>query len=147
MSASLSRVRLTQRVRFEATHRLVSPHLDEAANVETYRKCARPEGHGHNYEVDVTIRAVPNSVTGLLMPRREFREALDRAVVQRCDHRDLNTVIEDITTGENLSRTFFEWVAAELPDTVELYRVRVYETARNVFDAYACAQEEAPCRI
>jgi 6-pyruvoyltetrahydropterin/6-carboxytetrahydropterin synthase len=146
MSALLSRVRLTQRVRFEAAHRLVSPHLDGAANVEIYRKCARPGGHGHNYEIDVTIRGIPDSVTGLLMPRREFCDAIDRAVIERCDHRDLNTVIENITTGENLSRTFFEWIASELPDSVELYRVRVYETARNVFDAYARAQEDAPCR-
>ena len=49
------KVRLTRRVRFEAAHRLVSPQLSDAENEAVYGKCARPGGHGHNYEVEVTL--------------------------------------------------------------------------------------------
>ena len=51
----MSRVAITRRVRFEAAHQLWSTGLDEAANEATYGKCAREGGHGHNYEVEVTV--------------------------------------------------------------------------------------------
>lgn len=146
MTAAGIPVRLTQRVRFEAAHRLVSPLLDDAQNDEVYGKCARPGGHGHNYEVEVTLRGTPDPRTGLICGRDEFRAAIHTAIVARCDHRDLNTVVDAITTGENLARIFFDWVASELPASIELYRVRVYETARNVFDAFAQPEEETACR-
>ena len=143
-------VRLTQRVRFEAAHRLVSPQLDDEENRRVYGKCARPGGHGHNYEVDVTVRGVADDTTGLVCSRADLSAAIERAVISRCDHRDLNAVVDEITTGENLARTFFDWIASELDGSVELYRVRVYETPRNIFDAHAedddKVQEDKPWR-
>jgi len=140
----LPRVQLTQRVRFEAAHRLVSPRLDLEQNLQVYGKCARPGGHGHNYEVEVTLRGPLDPTTGMLMGRREFRDAVERAVVDPCDHRNLNDVVSEITTGENLARIFFGWVAQELPPHLEILRLRVYETPRNVFEAYRADLPNTP---
>jgi 6-pyruvoyltetrahydropterin/6-carboxytetrahydropterin synthase len=134
----VNEVSLTRRVRFEAAHRLWSNQLDDAANERTYGKCAREGGHGHNYEVDVTVTGPVDRRSGLVMVRDELDAILDRHLVSRCDHRDLDRVIgpEWVSTGENLARLFFEWVEPRIPRPTRLARVRVWETPRNVFDAY-----------
>lgn len=131
-------VRLTRRIRFEAAHRLYSPDLSPERNLEIYGKCAREGGHGHNYEVDVTVEGAVDPVTGLLIRREEFDRILRRGIYDRCDHRDLERVILDrVTTGENLARVFRDWIEADLGAAgVRLHRVRVHETARNVFDVH-----------
>lgn len=129
------RVRLTRRVRFEAAHRLVSERLSDAENQQTYGKCSREGGHGHNYEVEVTVEGEPDPVSGLVMSRDHLDEIVEERMVSRCDHRNLNDVVDEVTTGENLARIFFEWIEPSIPEPVQLTRVRVHETPRNVFDA------------
>jgi hypothetical protein len=51
-----------------------------------------------------------------------------------------------VTTGENLARIFYDWMVPELPPDLRLHRVRVYETPRNVFDAFDRVQEEPACK-
>ena len=133
----MSRVSVTRRVRFEAAHRLWSTQLDDAANEATYGKCSREGGHGHNYEVEVTVEGEPDPRSGLVVVRADLDAAIDEHLLRRCDHRDLDRVIgaDTVSTGENLARIFFDWLAPHVP--ARLTRVRVYETPRNIFDAFA----------
>ena len=135
----MSAVRVTRRVRFEAAHRLWSSQLDDAANESTYGKCAREGGHGHNYEVEVTVEGPVDPRSGLVVVRDELDVVLEAHLVSRCDHRDLEQVIgpDLVSTGENLARLFFDWVEPHVPAPARLARVRVHETPRNVFDAFA----------
>jgi 6-pyruvoyltetrahydropterin/6-carboxytetrahydropterin synthase len=135
----VSEVRLTRRVRFEAAHRLWSPKLDASANEATYGKCARAGGHGHNYEVEVTIAGPLDPVSGLMVVRDEFDRVLEKRLLARCDHRNLDEVIGSgtVSTGENLARIFFDWIEPHVPSPARLVRLRVYETPRNIFDAFA----------
>src|SRR5688500_2971283 len=48
-------VRLSQKFEFSATHRLHNPTLSDEENCRTFGKCNNPHGHGHNYEVQVTL--------------------------------------------------------------------------------------------
>ncbi|XP_042338403.1 6-pyruvoyl tetrahydrobiopterin synthase-like isoform X2 [Plectropomus leopardus] len=41
---------------FSACHRLHSIHLSDEENKRVYGKCNNPNGHGHNYTVEVTVR-------------------------------------------------------------------------------------------
>lgn len=49
------KVSLTRRYKFAASHRLHSAALSESENQRVYGKCNNPHGHGHNYEVLVTV--------------------------------------------------------------------------------------------
>ena len=129
------KVRLGRRYRFEAAHRLVASSLSDEENWRIYGKCSRPGGHGHNYEVDVCLEGEIDPVTGLLVRRDELDAIVREKLVDRCDHRNLNDLIDEVTTGENLARIFFDWLDPALRPLATLRRVRVYETARNVFDA------------
>ena len=135
----MSAVRLTRRVRFEAAHRLWSAQLDEGGNRQVYGKCARDGGHGHNYEVEVTLDGPVDEQSGLLIVREDLDRILSEHLVSRCDHRNLDDVIgpDEVSTGENLARIFFDWVEPQIPAPARLARLRVYETPRNVFEARA----------
>ena len=121
---------------FEAAHRLVTPRLSAAENERVYGKCSREGGHGHNYEVEVTLAGEPDPQTGLMMPRAEMDRRVNRALVDKVDHRNLNDLVEpeDVTTGENLSTLFWQWLRTEFTSSPRLDRVVVKETPRNRFE-------------
>ena len=65
-----------------------------------------------------------NPETGYLIDMKDLKAVLNRVVVSEVDHRHLNIEVDwlsdIIPTAENLARKFFERVAPELPEGVEL---------------------------
>ncbi len=57
---------VTRAYEFAASHRLHSPQLSDADNQALFGKCNRPSGHGHNYEVEITLGGEPDARTGQL---------------------------------------------------------------------------------
>ncbi len=51
-------VYLTRRETFSACHRLHSNLLTDDKNQEVFSKCNNPNGHGHNYVVEVTVKGI-----------------------------------------------------------------------------------------
>lgn len=129
-------IEVTRIYRFEAAHRLVTPALSDAENERIYGKCCREGGHGHNYEVEVTLRGEVDPRTGFVLPREEMDRRVREALVDRVDHRNLNDLVDrhDVTTGENLTTLFWSWLASRFVDGPELTRIKVLETARNRFE-------------
>jgi 6-pyruvoyltetrahydropterin/6-carboxytetrahydropterin synthase len=128
-------VELTRRYRFEAAHRLHTTLLSEDENQRVFGKCCRPGGHGHNYEVELTLRGRPDGMSGFLMSRQRMDALVEEHLLARVDHRNLNDVIDDVvTTGENLARRFHEWLRPVFDRPAELVRVRVRETPKNLFE-------------
>jgi 6-pyruvoyltetrahydropterin/6-carboxytetrahydropterin synthase len=125
---------LTRRYHFSAAHRLANPALDGADNVELYGQCYRP--HGHNYQVEVTVTGALDPVTGMAVDLGAVDAAVERVLLDRVDHYDLSSAVPAlagvITTGENLARAFWEWLAPAVPG--RLLRVAVVETENNVFE-------------
>lgn len=132
-------MRITRIYRFEAAHRLVSSRLSSEENERVYGKCCREGGHGHNYQVEVTLEGEPDSLTGMLLNREEMDNRVERGLLSRVDHRNLNDVLggDEVTTGENLTTLFWTWLEAEFGDSPRLARVRVVETRRNRFETTA----------
>ncbi|MFQ5830406.1 MAG: 6-carboxytetrahydropterin synthase [Candidatus Methylomirabilia bacterium] len=126
---------LTRTYHFSAGHRLTSPTLSEEENWAAYGPCVRD--HGHNYFLEVTVGGRVDSGTGMAYDLDHLDAAVRRTVLELVDHHNLNgdvAALEGvITTGENLARTFWEWLAGALPPGT-LRRVAVVETANNVFE-------------
>lgn len=135
MSAEIAWV--TRAYKFSAAHRLYSPALDEAANRAMYGKCTNPEGHGHNYRVEVTVRGAIDPVTGMAADLGRLDGAVGELVVARFDHRHLNRdplfAGERVPTGENIARAVWDLLTPHLPEG-SLDRVRIVETRDNVFE-------------
>lgn len=56
-------VYLTRRETFSACHRLNSAQLSPEENVQVFGKCNNPNGHGHNYTVEITVKGHGKTTT------------------------------------------------------------------------------------
>jgi 6-pyruvoyltetrahydropterin/6-carboxytetrahydropterin synthase len=126
---------LTRRASFSASHRLWSKQLTEAENYTIYEKCANPNGHGHNYVLEVTVRGTPDAQTGMVLNLTELKDALNEQVVKWVDHKHLNYDVPwlegSIPTTEVLVVKFWERLLSAFPKDM-LYEVKLYETENNV---------------
>ena len=126
---------LTRRASFSASHRLWSKQLTEAENYAIYEKCANPNGHGHNYVLEVTVRGTSNAQTGMVLNLTELKDATNEQVVKWVDHKHLNYDVPwlegSIPTTEVLVVKFWERLVSAFPKGM-LYEVKLYETENNV---------------
>ena len=135
---------VTRTYDFSASHRLHSQALSDAENAAIFGKCNWENGHGHNYEIEVTLAGDPNPRTGQLWNGLCLDKIVSDEVLMPYDHkhlnydtsdfRDLNPTSENLTKviWDNLSRRF----SREDMDGAYLFRVAVRETARNYFEYY-----------
>ena len=129
---------VTRIYEFSASHRLHAPALSDAENVEVFGKCNNPNGHGHNYVLEVTLRGTPPAGEELLAADR-FDRIVAEQVVDRWDHRHLNSDVPEFAglnpTAEEIARLAYERLsgpfAALRRGDLRLHRVKLRETARN----------------
>ena len=130
---------ITRRVEFAAAHRLHRPDLSDAANARLYGPCAHKGGHGHNYVLEVTLRGQVDPATGMVIDLKELKAVMEREVVAKCDHRNLNVDPDFlrgvIPTAENVAVGCWRVLERRLPAGL-LHRVRLYESPRNFVDFY-----------
>jgi 6-pyruvoyltetrahydropterin/6-carboxytetrahydropterin synthase len=128
-------VYLTRRASFSASHRLWSEHLSEEENVALYEKCANPNGHGHNYVLEVTVHGTPDPKTGMLLNLTELKDVMNKQVVDWVDHKHLNYDVPwlegSIPTTEVLVIKFWKRLERAFPKGV-LYEVKLFETENNI---------------
>ena len=128
---------VTRQVHFNAGHRLYNPARSRAWNERTFGPCANPNGHGHNYVLEATVRGTSDPETGYVMDLGDLKLILEKAVVSPCDHQNLNRDVDFlkgvIPTTENLVVAFWGRVAPKIKSGV-LHRLRLYETPRNFAD-------------
>ncbi len=127
-------VYLTRRATFSAAHRLWSNYLTQEENIALYDKCANPNGHGHNYVLEVTVRGTPNAHTGMVLNLTELKQAINEQVITEVDHKHLNYDVPwlegVIPTTEVLAVKFWQRLERGLPGGL-LYEVKLYETENN----------------
>jgi 6-pyruvoyltetrahydropterin/6-carboxytetrahydropterin synthase len=132
-------ITVSRRYQFAAAHVLRQPALSEAENERIYGKCANPNGHGHNYGLEVTVTGPVNPDTGRIVEPERLDAIVRDRVLGRFDHRLLN---EDplferaVPTAENIARAVHQQLERSLSARagVRLLRVRIVETQRNHFD-------------
>ncbi len=129
-----NRVAVYRREHFNAAHRLYNPEWDSATNERVFGKCALPNYHGHNYELEVKVTGVPDPVTGYVMDLKELSDIIKAEVHSRFDHRNLNLdTIEFKTlnpTAENIVVVIYNLLRPRIAVTLDL-QIRLYETPRN----------------
>lgn len=95
----MPRLSLTRRVTFAAAHRYRRPEWSEEQNFAVFGKCSRAPWHGHTYTCDVSVSGAVDDVTGFVVDLRLLDEALEREVVARFDHRNINTDVPEFAEG------------------------------------------------
>jgi 6-pyruvoyltetrahydropterin/6-carboxytetrahydropterin synthase len=127
---------LSRRYLFSASHRLHSEAMSPQENLATYGKCNNPYGHGHNYIVELTVSGQVDEKTGMVCNLADLDSFIEREVLARFDHENLNTLQEfaqEVPTTENLCIQIYEIVHRGFP-RAHLERVRLEETMMNSFE-------------
>jgi len=146
-------MRLGRRYRFAASHRLHAVSLSAEENRALYGKCNNPHGHGHNYEVEVTLRGPVDDRTGRAADPRALDELVRGEVIAAFDHKNLNTQIpafgNKVPTSENLGleicrRLQRAWPRAFPGGWPQLDKIEIAETGRNIFQVSADEIEQSP---
>ncbi len=123
---------ITRRVDFSASHVCRKPGATEEENRALYGPAANPNGHGHNYVLEVTLDGQPDPVTGMVFDLKELKDVLNREVVDSMDHRFLNYEVPPfdrvIPTVENVAREIWKRLDPHFDGPVRLSNVRLYET-------------------
>src|SRR3954469_12820979 len=85
---------ITRRETFSAAHRLFNPSWSDERNWDVFGKDSNPNGHGHTYTLEVTIKGEINPETGTVMDLRVLRDVVREAIIDRVDHANLNLDVE-----------------------------------------------------
>ena len=128
-------VRLSQKFEFAASHRLHVPSLSDAENARTFGKCNNPHGHGHNYEVQVTLRGVPHA-NGELMHVPAMERVVAQHVIDRFDHKNLNIELPEfsdvVPSVENIAKVIYGILEPKFEEQgATLASVTVWETPKT----------------
>jgi len=137
---------ITRKVEFSASHVCRIPGLSEEENRRIFGMSANPNGHGHNYILEVSVRGEPDPVTGMVLDLKELKEILNRQVVEPYDHRFLNYEVPPfdriVPTAENIARDIWQRIEPHVANGGNrLHSVRVYETP----DLYVDYFGDEPC--
>ena len=126
---------VTRKADFSAAHRLYNPSWSDKQNDEVFGKCNNPNGHGHNYILEVTVRGDVDDSTGYLVDLKKLKEVIRVRVIDKVDHKNLNTDVEFlhgiIPTAENIASAIWGELKGAIPSGT-LHEIRLQETERNI---------------
>jgi 6-pyruvoyltetrahydropterin/6-carboxytetrahydropterin synthase len=127
-------VSVTRVAHFNAAHRLHNPEWSDEKNAAVFGLCNNPSFHGHNYELHLTVRGAIDAGTGYVMDMKDIKDILEREVLQKFDHRNLNLDVPAFKnvnpTAENIAVVIWETMRPFVPANFEL-SVKLHETPRN----------------
>jgi 6-pyruvoyltetrahydropterin/6-carboxytetrahydropterin synthase len=135
-------MKISRTYEFAAAHRLFAPQLSDEENLNRFDKCSNPAGHGHNYNLEVTVEGEPDVQTGYIISPGLLDSIVDEEIYQRFDHKHLNEDCPEfnnlIPTSENLAKVIFDLLNHRLMDAgYRLARVGLHETQKNYFEVEA----------
>jgi 6-pyruvoyltetrahydropterin/6-carboxytetrahydropterin synthase len=130
---------LTRKAEFAASHYYHNPDLSPEENRRIFGKCNNPNGHGHNYVLEVTVKGQIDPRSGFVVDLKQLKETMHREVLDAMDHRFLNKEVPEfltrIPTTENMAVAIWQRLAPKLTNA-KLHRVRVYENHDLFVDFY-----------
>jgi 6-pyruvoyltetrahydropterin/6-carboxytetrahydropterin synthase len=128
------RVSVFRKEHFNAAHRLYNETWDDAKNEKVFGKCAWPNYHGHNYEMEVRVTGEIDDESGYVIDLKLLSDLIDKEVLQRFDHKNLNLDTKEFKklnpTAENIVIVIYNLLRPHINSKLDL-QLRLYETPRN----------------
>jgi 6-pyruvoyltetrahydropterin/6-carboxytetrahydropterin synthase len=124
---------ITRRVEFSSSHMCSLPGLSAEENRRLYGEGANPNGHGHNYVLEVSLEGEPDPVTGMIVDLKDLKQWMNEEVVEPFDHRHLNYEVKPfdkiVPTAENVALEIWRRLEPRTVGTpAKLHTVRLWET-------------------
>jgi len=125
-------VTISKKFEFSASHRYWREDWSRERNEEVFGLCTSPYGHGHNYELHVTVKGSIDEATGMIVNLTDLKKEV-KEILNEFDHRFLNLDTpyfkNRIPTTENIALVLFELIDKRLSQSsdYQLERIRLYE--------------------
>ncbi|MGI9533420.1 MAG: 6-carboxytetrahydropterin synthase [Thermodesulfobacteriota bacterium] len=133
----MERIFLTKVFNFSASHKLFIEGLTEEENMKLFDKCANPNGHGHDYKVEVMISSGISEYTGMIVKREVIEEGITE-IKDSLDYKRIDQEIEFFkkyqSTVENIA--IFVWDKLFVKFNNTLKYIKVWENERSYFEYY-----------
>src|SRR4030095_210564 len=131
----MTMVYLTRREHFNAAHRLFNSKWSEEQNEAVFGKCANRNYHGHNYDLHVTVKGIPDPDTGLIVNAKDLSKLINEVILDKLDHKNLNLQVGFlegiIPSTENVAKAIWNELKPHITGC-QLHCVRLFET-ENIF--------------
>jgi len=126
-------VYLTRIEKFNAAHKLWVENWSETENKAVFGKCSNKNWHGHNYYLHVTVKGIPDPLTGFIVDVKKLSIIIKDHVVEYLDHSNLNLDVPFIPPGmmpttENLVIVIWDQLVDKLPESCQLHSIKLFET-------------------
>ena len=127
---------ITRKEKFSAAHKLSRPEWSDEKNMEVFGKCSNPNWHGHNYELWVTVKGMPNAETGFVIDLKELSVIINEYVIEKLDHKNVNLDTDfmkgKMASTEILAIEIFNVLKPHIDEKLcQLHCVKLKETDNN----------------
>jgi 6-pyruvoyltetrahydropterin/6-carboxytetrahydropterin synthase len=123
---------------FNAAHRLFNPAWSDEKNQEVFGPCANNNWHGHNFELIVTVKGMPDPDTGFVYDLKQLGDLIKKEIIDLVDHKNLNLDVpfmkDKLASCEILVMEFWNILAPKIASTSQtaiLHKIHLIETNKN----------------
>jgi 6-pyruvoyltetrahydropterin/6-carboxytetrahydropterin synthase len=134
-------VYIIRKEHFNAAHKLWRNDWSDEKNEEIFGKCANKNWHGHNFNLIVTVKGIPNPETGFVINLKDLSKIIKTEVVDIFDHKNLNLDVDcmkDILAStENMVIKIWEILEQPILNAGGiLAKIRLEETENNFVEYF-----------
>ncbi|MEO5929398.1 MAG: 6-carboxytetrahydropterin synthase [Candidatus Kapaibacterium sp.] len=130
---------VTRRAHFSAAHRLYNPEFSDAKNEALFDKCNNYHGHGHNYQMEVTVKGIPDPETGYVIDLKFLARLIEEEILVKVDHKHLNFDVDFLSgvipTAENIAIAFWRILEPKISSGI-LHSLKLYESENNFVEYF-----------
>ncbi len=132
---------ITRKERFNAAHKLYKPEWSEEKNKEVFGKCSNPNWHGHNYELFITVKGMPNPETGFVIDLKVLSQIVKEKVIDPLDHKNINLDVKFMQGIMASTEMLAVQIWNQLYDAINsqgamLHAVKLYETENDFVEYF-----------
>ena len=132
---------ITRREHFNAAHKLWNEDWDDDKNKEIFGRCSNKNWHGHNYQLFVTVKGVPDSETGFVIDLKLLSQIITKEVIDVVDHRNLNLDVHFmkgmLASTENLAIKIWQQIDEPIKKAGgNLVKIKLEETENNYVEYF-----------
>ncbi len=133
---------VTRKEHFNAAHKLYNPSWSKEKNEQVFGPCANENWHGHNYELEVTVKGEIDEETGYVIDLKVLRDIIRERIIKKVDHKNLNLDVPFLSgkmaSTENFAVAIWNELVHDIENgrSIKLHAVKLYETNRNFVEYF-----------
>ena len=121
---------ITKQFKFCAAHKYWNEDWSEEKNYAIFEDDIKV--HGHNYELDITIKGDTNPESGFIINISELKDIVNKKVLKILDHSEIQNDIQWFSdkqpSTENLVIFIWNQIVEHIPNAALLYKIKLRET-------------------